>query len=208
MADSALHIGIDIDGVLADYMAGVAAVGQSMGLTMDGSASGPTKYGLVEPGWFPDDESASKAMTQLRDSGGLRRLALLDAGAAAAIRRLRIAGHRVSIVTARHSGGRYIQSRDEQRIARETIDWLTEHEILPDDLRFERRKSVVGCQIYIDDAPQIIEELRQNGRRAVVYDQPYNRHLPGERVSNLTEFAELVLAAADEPKTVGAKASF
>lgn len=196
MTNEALHIGIDVDGVLADYMAGVAAIGQSMGLAMTGSASGPTQYGLVEPGWFPDGESASKAMTQLRDSGGLRGLALLDAGAPAAIRRLRIAGHRVSIVTARHSS-RYSQAHGERRIARETIDWLAEHGILPDDVRFERRKSRADCHIYIDDAPHIIEQLRVDGRRAVVYDQPYNRNLTGERVASLDEFADLVLAGHD-----------
>lgn len=199
MTNGALHIGIDVDGVLADYMAGVAAIGQDMGLTMSGSGSGPTQYGLVEPGWFPDAETASKAMAHLRDCGGLRKLAILDAGAPAAIRRLRIAGHRVSIVTARHPGGRYVQSHDQRRIARETIDWLAEYGILPDDVRFERRKSIVNCHIYIDDAPHIIEELRVNGRRAVVYDQPYNRHLAGERVSNLDEFAELILAGAGVP---------
>lgn len=199
MTSRTLHVGIDVDGVLADYMGGVAAVGQSMGLAMSGSSSGPTQYGLVEPGWFPDAESASKAMTHLRDSGGLRELALLDTGASAAIRCLRIAGHRVSIVTARHSGGRYSRSHGERRIARETIDWLAEHNILPDDVRFERRKSLVDCQIYIDDAPHIIEELRSDGRRAVVYDQPYNRHLSGDRVSSMEEFAELILAMPAVP---------
>lgn len=199
MTNGALHIGIDVDGVLADYMAGVAAIGQSMGLAMRGSGSGPTQYGLVEPGWFPDAETASKAMAHLRDGGGLRELALLDPGAPAAVRRLRIAGHRVSIVTARHPGGRYVQSHDQRRIARETIDWLASHGILPDDVRFERRKSLVDCDIYIDDAPHIIEELRVDGRRAVVYDQPYNRHLSGERVSNLEAFAELILTGASVP---------
>lgn len=199
MTSRALHVGIDVDGVLADYMGGVAAVGQSMGLSMGGSSSGPTQYGLVEPGWFPDAESASKAMTHLRDSGGLRELALLDSGASMAIRRLRIAGHRVSIVTARHSGGHYVQSHRERRIARETIDWLTEHAILPDDVRFERRKSRAKCHIYIDDAPHIIEELRSDGCRAIVYDQPYNRHLSGERVSSIKEFAELILATSSVP---------
>ncbi len=190
-----LRIGIDVDGVLADYMTGVAAVGRGMGLAIEGASTGPTKYGLVEPGWFPDSDSASAAMKQLRANGGLRALALLDTGAAEAVRRLRSAGHEVLIVTARHSGGRYVQDRDQRRITRETIDWLTEHRILPDDVKFERRKSLAECEIYLDDAPHIVEEIRDDGRRAVVYDQPYNRHLPGDRVSSLAEFTDLVLSS-------------
>lgn len=38
-------------------------------------------------------------------------------------------------------------------------------------------KSEVGCDVYIDDAPHVIEELESAGKEVVVFDRPYNRGL-------------------------------
>ncbi|KXO92939.1 Uncharacterized protein conserved in bacteria (plasmid) [Tsukamurella tyrosinosolvens] len=193
-----LHVGIDIDGVLADYMGGVASVGRWLGLPMEGAGAGPTTYDLVEPGWFPDAQAASEAMRSLAD-GGLGTLSLLDTGAPAAIRAMRAAGHRVDIVTARHPGRR-LRRRPQGlphelafRGIQDTLGWLDEHGIERDEAHFVRTKSVVGCDIYLDDAPHNIEEIRGAGRAAVVLDSTYNRHVDGPRVRTVSEFADLVL---------------
>ena len=55
-----LHIGLDVDGVLADYMAAIAEVGRGNGHAMSGE--GPLTYELIEPGWFPDALTAAAAM--------------------------------------------------------------------------------------------------------------------------------------------------
>jgi len=187
-----LRIGLDVDGVLADYMSGIAGVGRVQGHPMHGRAAGPTTYGLVEPGWFPDTESASAAMAQLRDTGGLGRLQLLDPGAPAAVRKLRAAGHRVVVVTARGA-----QTR------RDTVSWLRRHGIEADEVRFHAIKSEAGCHAYLDDAPHIVDELRGAGRFAFVYDAPYNRHVAGPRVSRIAEFAERLLDPAFDLSTFG-----
>jgi 5'(3')-deoxyribonucleotidase len=36
-------------------------------------------------------------------------------------------------------------------------------------------KSEVGCDVYIDDGPHVIEELESAGKEVVVFDRPYNR---------------------------------
>lgn len=36
-------------------------------------------------------------------------------------------------------------------------------------------KSEVGCDVYIDDGPHVVEELLTAGRSVVVFDRPYNR---------------------------------
>lgn len=175
-----LHIGLDIDGVLADYMGAIAEVGRAQGHPIVGPGHGPTQYGLVEPGWFPDKESAHAAMTDLRDK--LDTLDLLDQSAPGSVRRLRAAGHRVDIVTARHPGARS-----------STAQWLDRHGFEYEQLRFETAKHVVGCDIYIDDAAHNVIELRDAGHVAVVYDAPYNRHVDGLRVTTMEEFVDLVL---------------
>lgn len=191
---SELHIGLDVDGVLADYMGGIAAVGRSMGLLMDGADRGPTQYGLVEPGWFPDEQAASEAMRTLRDVHGLDTLDLLDADAPAAVRRLRDAGHVVSIVTARAASTRWSKGFVDHSPRERTVEWLARHGFETDAVRFERSKALVGCDVYLDDAPHNIAELRDAGLHAVAYDATYNRHVDGLRVRTVSEFAEMVLS--------------
>ena len=175
-----LNIGLDVDGVLADYMSGIAAVGRAHGHAMSGGS--PSSYWLVEPGWFPDDQSAHAAMDALRHSG-LGDLRLFDATAPAAVADLRTAGHRVTVVTARHPAPD----------SRATLTrWLNRHGIGFDDLHFEAVKSRLGCSAYLDDAPHNIAEVRSAGHHGVVRDTTYNRHVDGLRVASLAEFAELV----------------
>ena len=116
---------------------------------------------------------------------GLASLALLDATAPMAVRGLRVAGHRVTVVTARHPepDGRGILSQ-----------WLHRHGIGLDELHFETLKSRSGCDVYLDDAPHNIAEIRAAGRHCVVRDTTYNRHVDGHRVSSLAEFATMVHA--------------
>lgn len=178
-----LRIGLDVDGVLADYMAGVADIGRMLGHAMERAIHGPTTYGLVEPGWFPSMEAANAAMTAMLDHGVIGRLELLDTTAAAAVGQLRRAGHQVVVVTAR-----------DRRCETQTRDWLRRHRIDADEVLFERRKALTNCHVYIDDAPHNIAELRESGAGAVVYDAPYNRDVSGPRVHDLAGFAELVLS--------------
>ena len=175
-----LRIGLDVDGVLADYMAGVAAMGRSLGHAVERALHGPTRYDLVEPGWFPDAASAGAAMSGLL--GKIGDLALLDATAPDAVSRLRSAGHRVVVVTAR-----------DERIRDDTSIWLGRHGIDADEVVFERNKSSTGCDVYLDDAAHNVTELRDAGCLAVVYDAPYNRDIGGLRVSSTAEFADMVL---------------
>lgn len=181
--DRQLRIGLDVDGVLADYMAGVAAVGRKLGHAMERALHGPSRYGLVEPGWFPTEEDAAAAMEALHGGDAMGRLPLLDPTAPEAVRRLRAAGHQVVVVTARDLRSRAL-----------THDWLRRHRIDADEVLFERSKHRAGCHIYLDDAPHNIAELREFGAEAVVYDAPYNRDVSGPRVRNVDDFAELVLA--------------
>ncbi|MFV8051557.1 MULTISPECIES: 5' nucleotidase, NT5C type [Mycobacteriaceae] len=183
-----LHIGLDVDGVLADYMAAIAEVGRGNGHAMSGE--GPLTYGLIEPGWFPDALTAATAMAQLHESG-LGDLALFDDTAPAAVRELRNGGHKVSIVTARQE--HRVGESGHRAGHRDLVSWLARHGIETDDLLFQQRKSLSGCDVYLDDAPHNIDEIRSAGGIAVVRDTTYNRQVPGPRVISMAEFADRVL---------------
>ncbi|MFZ2238383.1 MAG: hypothetical protein WAV90_02425, partial [Gordonia amarae] len=74
------------------------------------------------------------------------------------------------------------------------IGWLARHGIGFDALHFEPRKHLIGCQVYLDDAPHNIEALRGHGRTAVVRHTGYNTGVDGPRVRTAAEFTDLVLS--------------
>lgn len=41
----------------------------------------------------------------------------------------------------------------------------------------EEPKSSVGCDIYVDDGPHVIEEIQDAGKQIVIVDAPYNREI-------------------------------
>lgn len=82
-------------------------------------------------------------------------------------------------------------------VAADTANWLEEHNIPYRDLCFIGAKPDVGADLYIDDAPHNVAALRDAGREVIVFDQPYNRALAGPRAytwSDVQEHVEAVLA--------------
>lgn len=66
-------------------------------------------------------------------------------------------------------------------------------------------KSSVGCDVYVDDAPHVALELWTEARPCVLFDQPWNRHLPAAddrslitRAYGWAQVPDLVTTALDE----------
>ena len=108
-------------------------------------------------------------------------------GASPSLWRLSDAGGWIRIVTHRLyvNWGHSVAAGD-------TVDWLDRHQIPYRDLCFLGEKAEVGCDAYIDDGPHNIESLRAAGKTAIVFDQPYNRSLPGPRAHSWAEAEEMV----------------
>lgn len=183
-------VGIDIDGVLADYVAAlreIAAAHESLVLP-EGL---PTTYEMVEPGWFSDSEQWLRTH-HLWACGHVHTTPLLDDSAARTMQSLRDAGHRVVIVTARGSGEGI--EPDVDLVQRETRRWLDSNGLSHDGITFVSDKSTVEWDLLIDDSPGQVSRLHAAGRGVWVRDQPYNRseelaHLP--RAGSLEEFAHI-----------------
>jgi 5'-nucleotidase len=76
--------------------------------------------------------------------------------------------------------------------AADTAAWLDEQRIPYRDLCFIGAKPDVGADIYVEDSPVNVLGLREAGRHTIVFDQLYNRDLPGPRARDWGEVVELV----------------
>jgi 5'(3')-deoxyribonucleotidase len=80
-----------------------------------------------------------------------------------------------------------------QQAVRQTIEWLDYHDIPYWDLCFMRDKAAVGADLYIEDAPENVEQLRADGYPTIVFSNSTNRHLPGPRVNSWEEAGRMVI---------------
>jgi hypothetical protein len=167
------RIGLDLDGVCCDYVAYLRGFLLAAGCT-PASLPEPRDYQLSD--WFDTPDARAAAHTAAV-AAGLHRDAPALPGAQDGIRALRSAGARVVVVSARGSRGEHPdQLRNDIRI------WAQTHGIIFDDVRLGRPKSAAGCDAYVDDSPDDVHALRAAGHLAVVFDQPWNRDIPGPRI--------------------------
>lgn len=60
------------------------------------------------------------------------------------------------------------------------------------DVVIAAEKTLVRGDILVDDSPHNILAFRQDGRKAVVYDRPWNRRLSRPRADNFVELGHVV----------------
>ena len=108
-------------------------------------------------------------------------------GAVDALWRLSDAGVWIRIITHRL----YVHWGHAKAIG-DTSRWLDESRIPYRDLCFLGAKPQVEADAYIDDAAHNIRQLRDAGNTVIVFDQPYNRELPGPRARDWSEVEEIV----------------
>jgi 5'(3')-deoxyribonucleotidase len=182
-------LGVDLDGVCADYTAGIRrAVATERGID-PASLPQERSWGFEEwnlaPGEF--ERIHHRAVTQ---DHLLRHLPAID-GCADALWRLSDAGIWIRIITHRL----YVNWGHQVAVS-DTVAWLDDARIPYRDLCFLGAKPEVEADAYIDDAPHNVEALRSAGNTVIVFDQPYNRHLPAPRARDWTELEAQVLDLA------------
>ena len=75
---------------------------------------------------------------------------------------------------------------------RYTLWWIQEH-IPYDEIHFTPDKGKVPCDIYLDDAPYHIENIKSHGGEVVIRNHRWNQDVHSiHRVDNLSEFATIV----------------
>ena len=163
-----MRLGIDLDGVVADFNTGWMArynAEHGTGLvpamvTEWGSMVPLTRFATMDDFW-------SWARND-RGPGLFRDLPLLP-GARPALDRL-AAEHEIVVVT----------TKPDWAYA-ETFAWLADHRIPSTEVHITTEKWWVDCDLYLDDGPHNLEALvRERPDRTVCrFVQPWNRPLPG-----------------------------
>lgn len=105
-------------------------------------------------------------------------------GAIEAMRRLAEAGHQMIILTTKPHFA-----------IDDTHDWLHRHDVPTTEVHILEDKTVVHCDLYLDDANHNLESLAAHHRTATVcrYVRPWNSPVPGTvDVENWADFARAV----------------
>jgi len=192
---SAFVLGVDLDGVCADYtLAFRNFCAERLGRPLE---SLPLERSWDFREWGFDD-AQFEAMHKAAVTEG-RLLADLEVigGAAESLWRLSDAGVWIRIVT-----HRLYVNWGHSAAAGDTVEWLDRARIPYRDLCFVGAKRDVGADAYIDDGPHNIENLRAAGRAAIVFDQPYNQHIGGLRARTWDEVEEIVYGLMTEAGVV------
>lgn len=186
-------LGVDLDGVCCDHTAAFRKVVAAERDIPEDSLPLERSWGFDE--WGLDDEG----FTEMNRIGVVEYRMLRDApaipGASEVLWRLSDAGVWIRVIT-----HRLYSNWGHATAAGDTAQWLDTARIPYRDLCFVGGKTAVDADAYVEDAPHNVEAIRALGRTVIVFDQPYNRELPGPRARTWEEVGDLVtdLVAAHE----------
>jgi 5'(3')-deoxyribonucleotidase len=195
MNDTIFTLGVDLDGVVGDFYGSIRAIAAEWlnkpleELTTEVSF-GLEEWGITEYGGY--DRLHRFAVTQRNI---FRDMEPID-NAPAILRKLSNQRIRIRIIT-----HRLFLKYSHRATITQTVDWLDNYDIPYWDICFMNDKGAVGAHAYIDDAPENIINLRNQGCKTIVFGNSTNRDLPGPRADNWSEVEHLVMEAREEWRT-------
>lgn len=184
-----MRLGIDLDGVVADFTGGwIRYYNDHFGtsLTTDLVTSWDAIPQLTH---FTDMGEFWSWSSDLDGSSIFRHLDPFP-GAIDAVRRL-AREHSIVVITTKPTFAHA-----------DTADWLAEHRFPFDELHLTEDKQFVEADAYLDDGPHVLDALVAHRPSALVcrYIRPWNQPVPGTiDVSDWPEFERVVLANSDGP---------
>ena len=165
-------LGVDLDGVVADHTRRFRDILAEIRGVDPEALPLERSWDFAEWGLAPG-EYAHLHRVAVMEYDMFRTMEPID-GAADALWRLSDAGVWIRIITHRL----YVNWGHEKAVG-DTAAWLDANRIPYRDLCFLGAKPEADADAYIDDAPHNVEQLRALGNTMIVFDQPYNRSLPG-----------------------------
>ncbi|GDY14756.1 putative 5'(3')-deoxyribonucleotidase [Planctomycetota bacterium] len=166
----AFVFGVDLDGVVADFYGGMRPVAAEWTGRPLADLPLDVSFGLDEWGIgrnrYPDLHRFAVVQRDL-----FRRLEPIP-GAPQALRRLSESGVRIRIITHRL----FLEHIHEKTIT-QTVAWLDHHGVPYWDLCFMKDKAAVGADLYIDDSPDNLKALVEDGQAVVAFTNSTNRTL-------------------------------
>jgi 5'(3')-deoxyribonucleotidase len=186
-------LGVDLDGVCADFYAGLRPIAAEWLEVDEGTLPQEVSFGLKEwglPGPYGEYKDLHRFAVTQRDL--FRRLEPIP-GCGINLRKLSKAHVRIRIIT-----HRLFIEYFHQVAVQQTVEWLDRYGIPYWDLCFMRDKDAVGADLYIEDSPENIDALREKGCEVIVFANSTNRHCAEPRAGNWDEAYELVMERYSE----------
>lgn len=179
-----MDIGIDVDGVLRDIHSKLVQVyDREMG-KKDWSTPVDKWYQYdVAPFFSIGDQIYDFWFNSHAEEIYLHSLPFPDV--VSTLKMLKILGHKIHIIT----------SQPNQKTTEYTLRWLYDFNIPFDGIHITPDKHLVDCGVYIDDAPNFIDQIHGHGSGSIVVRKHgWNReyHALFDCVDSMTEFGEHV----------------
>ena len=195
MDNSSFIFGVDLDGVVGDFYGAVRKIAAEWlnkpleSLTSEISF-GLQEWGIDELGGY--DRLHRFAVTQRKIFRDMEPIE----NAPAILRKLSNQGIRIRIIT-----HRLFLKYSHRTTITQTVDWLDNYDIPYWDICFMKDKGAVGAHVYIDDAPENVNNLRKLGCKTILFSNSTNRDLPGPRANDWFEVEKMVMEAREEWRT-------
>ena len=166
----------DIDNTVGNYSTVVRRAGNVMGTLQPGASKRPGSYSFVDAGWFATAQDYFDSHCFAIRAGWFADMPATYWDIDRVVRDLHMMGHDVVVCTARRLP---FQSESESKaIIRDTKHWVGENMPSVDDLIVcapGEKNVVCGNGIFVDDAPENIEQCARAGQGVIVAHQLYNR---------------------------------
>jgi hypothetical protein len=171
-------VGIDLDGVVVDF---AATANRWLATYLNVSEQPVDQWNWYLNYDHPDRDVAWKSMWREFNHGDLFGQCEPVVGAGPAVQLLDALGHEVVFITHRNPS-----------TAAVTAYWLDVYG-LNFPVVYERDKWTFSCDVYVDDKPENVYSLIDNHKRAILFDQPWNKGCPGltRRIGWLDTLAEI-----------------
>jgi len=179
-------IGVDLDGVCADFYRRMREIAAEWFEKPVDELPVDVSYGLGEWGVLDQSQYESLhrfAVTQRELFSSMD----MVAGARKYLRMLSDDGYRIRIITHRLFIHYFHASAVQQ-----TVEWLDSHGIPYWDLCFMKEKEQVGADIYIEDTPANVLQLREKGFCTICFANSTNSHIEEPRASSWEEAYAMV----------------
>lgn len=179
-----MRLGIDLDGVVADFNAGwIKLHGDEFGSDLNPEMV-TTWDGLHELGGFADMRAFWRWARGTGQRPSIFRHLDVYPDALDTLRTLDRAGHQIVIVTTKPKWARA-----------DTLRWLADHELPTGEVHMIDDKHRVGCDVYLDDSPHVLSSLVRHRADALIcrFVRPWNEPVEGTiDVATWSDFHRLV----------------
>lgn len=179
-------IGVDLDGVCSDFYGRMREIAAEWFERNLEELTTEVTHGLTE--WGIKDEEQYQSLHRFAViQRALFETSPMVPGARKYLRMLSDEGARIRIITHRL----FIHHFHRAAVG-QTIDWLDKNGIPYWDLCFMKQKAQAGADIYVEDTPENILELRNNNLYTICFGNSTNKYVEKPRAESWKEVYDLI----------------